>query len=392
MERIALLNWSTKNKDSDLTALWVSLLNGWAYDGLALSYISGTTYQVTAWHALILCTKTNGQKVLLHYENTATYQIVQSGNFKVWVVVDQDNLDNPALNIADGSWAGGIARGASYPAGNYIPLWSVVATVVTDEREITMKWVKRKGLWAWKVLVTNASWQEVELAFDTTTKVLTSNGVSTLPSFQSPTVDIVALTADATPDVTADYALTYDASASQNKKVLLENLPVGISNRTEDTSPAVWDFFLEWDVSASALKKVSLANLINNGYVMDIVNITKSTADASWSVAISHNLGRLPKMVFVYMIPQDYWSYDINSWGRWTPSEQSWIYKWYNSSAVKSGNMSHYVLRCELHPTSSVMRYDWSLWSPTTTQMTMTWTKWGTPSTVTMEVLLLFVW
>jgi hypothetical protein len=40
-------------------------------------------------------------------------------------------------------------------------------------------------------------------------------------------VDIPSLTADATPDGAADYVMTYDASATANKKVLLNNLPGG---------------------------------------------------------------------------------------------------------------------------------------------------------------------
>ena len=40
-------------------------------------------------------------------------------------------------------------------------------------------------------------------------------------------VDITELTEDTTPDGAADYVMTYDASASGNKKVLLENLPGG---------------------------------------------------------------------------------------------------------------------------------------------------------------------
>ncbi len=39
--------------------------------------------------------------------------------------------------------------------------------------------------------------------------------------------DIPGLTADATPDSAADYVMTYDASASTHKKVLLSNLPAG---------------------------------------------------------------------------------------------------------------------------------------------------------------------
>lgn len=40
-------------------------------------------------------------------------------------------------------------------------------------------------------------------------------------------LDVNGLTADATPDGAADYIVTYDASATGHKKVLLDNLPGG---------------------------------------------------------------------------------------------------------------------------------------------------------------------
>lgn len=40
-------------------------------------------------------------------------------------------------------------------------------------------------------------------------------------------LDITSLTADASPDTSADYVVTYDASAGFLKKVLMSNLPGG---------------------------------------------------------------------------------------------------------------------------------------------------------------------
>lgn len=53
--------------------------------------------------------------------------------------------------------------------------------------------------------------------------ITNGDGVSGNPSVA---LNITGLTADASPDGTADYVVTYDASASANKKVLLNNLPV----------------------------------------------------------------------------------------------------------------------------------------------------------------------
>lgn len=113
------------------------------------------------------------------------------------------------------------------------------------------------------------------------------------------TLDKTAITnrtADASPDVAADYILTYDASATAIKKALLSNVTVGsatsattastvttnanltgevtssgnaatldktaITNRTADASPDVAaDYILTYDASATAIKKALLSNV-----------------------------------------------------------------------------------------------------------------------------------
>lgn len=53
-------------------------------------------------------------------------------------------------------------------------------------------------------------------------------------------VDITSFTADASPDGSADYVLTYDSSAGAHKKVLIENLPFsggGSTTAGEDKNP-----------------------------------------------------------------------------------------------------------------------------------------------------------
>lgn len=57
--------------------------------------------------------------------------------------------------------------------------------------------------------------------------VTNGDGVAGAPAL---TLDIAGLTADASPDSANDYAVTYDASATANKKVLLSNLvPAAVS-------------------------------------------------------------------------------------------------------------------------------------------------------------------
>lgn len=80
---------------------------------------------------------------------------------------------------------------------------------------------------------------DITLAGDTGTQTITSGDtltvaggvglVSTVAATDTATLDldISSLTADATPDSAADYVVTYDASATTHKKVLIANLPTG---------------------------------------------------------------------------------------------------------------------------------------------------------------------
>jgi hypothetical protein len=53
-------------------------------------------------------------------------------------------------------------------------------------------------------------------------------GGGTIAANRTLSLNISGLTADATPDVAADYLVTYDASGTTHKKVLIENLPLKI--------------------------------------------------------------------------------------------------------------------------------------------------------------------
>jgi len=64
----------------------------------------------------------------------------------------------------------------------------------------------------------------------------TSAGITITGTVNADAVDVNGLTADATPDGAADYVMTYDASAGTNKKVLLDELPVGVLASMSDVT------------------------------------------------------------------------------------------------------------------------------------------------------------
>jgi hypothetical protein len=64
------------------------------------------------------------------------------------------------------------------------------------------------------------------------------SGGGAITSSSTINLDINSLTADATPDSAADYVVTYDASATTHKKVLMSNLPAGTPTITNSSVTA----------------------------------------------------------------------------------------------------------------------------------------------------------
>lgn len=126
----ALISGTNRNYDYQLTALERSILNPGVISGLAV-----TAGAVAIGEAFILCTRTNGQQVMLHYTNTASVAVTTTGTINVWIGISQAVINNGSTNALDGSGIATIQTGASYPVtGAYIPLASITGGVITDAR------------------------------------------------------------------------------------------------------------------------------------------------------------------------------------------------------------------------------------------------------------------
>lgn len=97
----------------------------------------------------------------MHLEVTSTHTIDTSGTKKVWIAIDPQYIEDGTLATNGlGIGIANIQTGASYPSDEayYIPLASITAGVITDERPmLSMKSLKRKGLEANKILIINSS-------------------------------------------------------------------------------------------------------------------------------------------------------------------------------------------------------------------------------------------
>ena len=73
---------------------------------------------------------------------------------------------------------------------------------------------------AWRLFFSNGSNAETELALGASGTVLTSNGATSAPTFETPTVSIVGLTEDTSGDMTADYLVKNNGTGA-NTKILV---------------------------------------------------------------------------------------------------------------------------------------------------------------------------
>lgn len=147
-----MLNGNNINHDKDFTAGLLAMLNPWVIEGLAVSG-SGASANITAWKALIECTRSNGEKVMVFFENTANVSVDLTGTKKVYILVDQGKLDDGSSNAEDGTGVASIQTGASWPSWSYIKVASTVSGTITDERIfLTEKNLLRKGFWSWNIV------------------------------------------------------------------------------------------------------------------------------------------------------------------------------------------------------------------------------------------------
>lgn len=316
-----------------------------------------------------------------------------SGSWFIWTLVQYDINNNVAQKErVQVTWRSSdvisITRGyggdtaLDFDANDYFYLF-VTAPIISDiQDEVTRLWTAKLDAAGWlrtaltnrRLYYSNGSGAETALAFGTSWQVLQSNGASSAPTFVSPTVDISALTEDTSPDWANDFVLTYDASASGNKKVKPNNLPINITWLTQDTAPASWDFVPTYDVSASGNKKVTASDFVKAWLWITIGTTTRLTSDSTGSQTIAHGLGKVPKMVrFSYVKSQD-------------AATNAVVGKWFANGSVNYtiGVVDIWASAAPDMDTSKCIRYEDSSsvwWTATATMdatnITISRTKWG---------------
>jgi len=190
MQRVWLLNGNNITYDKDISAGLLASLEQGVVSGFDVSG-SGASAEIESGKALIKCTRTNGEEIMVFFENTANVPVDMTGTKKVYIEIDQAKLDDGSGNVEDGSGIGAITTDPSaYPSVNFVALYDIVTGSVTDARVGVKSTLKRTGQTAHRIMYTDANGDEQELAFGTNGKMLQSNWPSTDPSWEIPTVQL----------------------------------------------------------------------------------------------------------------------------------------------------------------------------------------------------------
>ena len=129
MQRVWILNWENITYDKDLSQYFLSLANSWI-----ISWLEVQNNKVLAWKAIIKVTRSNWEEIAVVFELTEDLVIDTSGDKKVYIEINQANIDDGTNNSEDWAWIWEIKTWTSYPSTNYLALASIIWWIITDER------------------------------------------------------------------------------------------------------------------------------------------------------------------------------------------------------------------------------------------------------------------
>lgn len=134
MQRIGNLNWENITYDHDISGLMRGLIDWGVIEG---GTVVGNKLQPV--QAIIPLVRSNGQKILAFFESDEVIDLPTTGDYKVYIEVDQSKIDFGGNNAEDGTGIASIKTWPSVPSQNFLLLASVTAGQVKDERNLIPK-------------------------------------------------------------------------------------------------------------------------------------------------------------------------------------------------------------------------------------------------------------
>ena len=134
MQRIGNLNWENITYDHDISGLVRGLTDWGVIEG---GTVVGNKLQPV--QAIVPLVRSNGQKILAFFESDEVIDLPTTGDYKVYIEVDQSKIDFGGDNAEDGTGIASIKTWPSVPSQNFLLLASVTAGHVKDERNLIPK-------------------------------------------------------------------------------------------------------------------------------------------------------------------------------------------------------------------------------------------------------------
>ena len=134
MQRIGNLNWENITYDHDISGLVRGLTDWGVIEG---GTVVGNKLQPV--QAIVPLVRSNGQKILAFFESDEVIDLPTTGDYKVYIEVDQSKIDFGGNNAEDGTGIASIKTWPSVPGQNFLLLASVTSWVAKDQRNLIPK-------------------------------------------------------------------------------------------------------------------------------------------------------------------------------------------------------------------------------------------------------------
>lgn len=358
MQRVALLNGKNKNQDYDLSKIFEALAYPGVIDGLEVSENS-----VSAWAAFIQVSR-NGKNFNILYTAEEAVTIDTSWTKKVWVRINQANVNNGITNNPTGTEIGVIEVWAEFPStDSYISLADIVDWVITDARQFVRgKGRVREDLPINSIIFIDSEWTEKYIEVDPALddgKSLIIDATNWL-RLESPTLNIN----DLTPTTSLTPTDKFIVSTSEGNK----SVEASDALNWDLYSWIAWETIVVWDlcmIQNSDLKVYKFSN----SRTWIIIWFSKTNA------SINNELVILTSWVYDWITsmtqntlyyPWESATWVTNSsivWITWTTND-GWTNSllWYNATINKKWQM--FIIWTDRILRSIEVRL-WKNWSPT---------------------------
>lgn len=142
MQRLWNLNWENITYDHDISGLMRGLIDWGVIEG---GTVVGNKLQPV--QAIVPLVRSNGQKILAFFESDEVIDLPTTGDYKVYIEVDQSKIDFGGNNAEDGTGIASIKTWPTLPSQNFLLLATATGGVVRLDRTV----IPKVGQLVWRI-------------------------------------------------------------------------------------------------------------------------------------------------------------------------------------------------------------------------------------------------